>query len=83
MQKEMDFDIILNSCKQRIDFQQAIEEMKIEEKFNNFVKQNEMMVFENNIADESSEEIDAALMESAMSGLSSMKLPSEGDHAWT
>jgi len=31
MMKEMDFDIIINSCQKRIEFQQAIEEIKIEQ----------------------------------------------------
>jgi len=31
MMKEMDFDIILKSCKQRIEFQQTIEEIKMQE----------------------------------------------------
>ena len=71
MMKERDFDIILNVCKQRVEFQKCLVELERQEK--NQIAE-EALSFEQSIEENLSDDEDPGLMESALSGLSDFKL---------
>ena len=71
MMKERDFDIILNSCKQRVEFQKCLIEFERQEQNQNA---EDALSFEKSDEDNISEDEDPGLMESALSGISEFKL---------
>lgn len=75
MMKERDFDIILNVCKQRVEFQKCLVELDRQEQ--NHDGENDLS-FENTADENGSDDEDNGLMESALSGISDLKLNAEG-----
>ena len=81
MMKERDFDVILNLCKQRQEFQKCLVELQKQDAaaLIGGAEGEEALSFENSAEENPSDDEDPGLMESALSGLSDLPLNTDAE----